>query len=81
MNDAAKAVGVSKSTWQKWEEGSPPNAVDAVKAANLLGVSAHDLWGAPCDATSAEFEEPQGSDGPRVDRDPAFSQLPSTESP
>lgn len=79
MSDAAKAVGVSKSTWQKWEEGSPPNAVDAVKAADLLGVSARDLWGAPSDATTA-LEQPQGYDGPVVDRDPAYTQV-APESP
>ena len=45
LGAAAQAVGVSKSTWQSWEQGSPPNAPDALRVAETLGVTVHHLWG------------------------------------
>ncbi len=45
LAEAADRVGVSKSTWQKWEDGSPPSATVAARVAALLGETVESLWG------------------------------------
>ena len=50
--DAAETVGVPKSTWQKWEEGSPPSATVAARVADLLGSTVEAIWGSAASAPS-----------------------------
>lgn len=45
IDAAAEGAGVSKSTWQGWEEGRDPGASSAVRAADLLATTVEALWG------------------------------------
>lgn len=81
LTEAGKKIGVHGPTWHEWETGGriPLGGYrDALEI--LTGIPASE-WMPERERRAIETaRESVASDGPRVDRDPSFSQLP-TEAP
>lgn len=77
-SEAARACGLTRSTWQEYEDGAIPDAVRGGRIEDALGVPRgsiyHDVEAPPVAHTASDFTPPPEADGPRVARD-EFSQV------